>query len=465
MQPENQTHYAIAKVSEATRVLSLAVQELPVMRSKLASLMEVKKERAKGIYDDIQKIRLKLIESLTLAFLSLEEMEEAELAAYTSKLIGSVKAFNIMTPDYTKFCDVLSGYMKQLPTESQTTNARIIGRLMNRVKLGYYPTDLEHIGHIERAIEFPQGVTTNLFDPCCGCGLALRTLANGNNCYAYGVELDEMRADEAQSRLHRVGFGSFFYSRISHEAFHAILLNPPYLSVLSENGQNFRSEKRFLADSICHLMIGGLLIYIVPYYRLTEDVCRVLSDNFRDIGIWKFYGDEFKKFKQVVIMGVRQKRESNVEKAVELSSLSFQIEKVPELNFIPDGRYTLPKEPKKVETFKGAEFNVAELAEQLKNSKSFAKLFQKNKLDDMSKRPLLPLSIGQVGLIGGSGLINGLVECETPHIIKGRIIKETRKREEAAENNKGNTVDTVCETTTNKMIFNILTPFGFKSLS
>ena len=34
-----------------------------------------------------------------------------------------------------------------------------------------------------RAIRFPDGVTTNLFDPCCGCGKALRQLAQGNNCY------------------------------------------------------------------------------------------------------------------------------------------------------------------------------------------------------------------------------------------------------------------------------------------
>lgn len=87
-----------------------------------------------------------------------------------------------------------------------------------------------------RGIRFPDGVTTNLFDPCCGCGKALRQLAQGNNCYAYGVELDESRAEEAQTRLHRVGFGSFFYSRISHEAFHLLFLNPPYLSVINESG-------------------------------------------------------------------------------------------------------------------------------------------------------------------------------------------------------------------------------------
>lgn len=53
-------------------------------------------------------------------------------------------------------------------------------------------------------------------------------------------------------------------------------------------------------------------------------------------------------------------------------------------------------------------------------------LFAKSKLDREPKSPPLPLSIGQAGLIGGSGLINGLMECDYPHIIKGRIVKEKR---------------------------------------
>ena len=328
--------------------------------------------------------------------------------------------------------------------------------------MGYYPTDLEHIGHIERVIAFPEGVVTNLLDPCCGCGLALRSLAEGNNCYPYGVEMDESRAEEAQTRLHRVAFGSFFHSNISHEAFHAMLLNPPYLSVLGENGQNFRSEKRFLTDSIYHLMYGGLLIYIVPYYRLTEDVCGVLCANFTDISVWRFYGEEFKKFKHVAVFGLRKKRESDPEQAAELAGSMFSIEDIPELNAIPNARYPLPDTPAKVNIFKGAVFNVAELAEQLKSSNSFKKLFQKSKLDDMAKRPLLPLNIGQVGLIGGSGLINGLVECASPHIIKGRIIKVTNKKEEDSDDGESIT-ETV--TVTNKMVFNLLTPYGFKSLA
>lgn len=147
---------------------------------------------------------------------------------------------------------------------------------------------------------------------CCGRGKALRQIAQGNNYFTYGVELDESRAEEAQTRLHRVGFGSFFYSRVSHEAFHPLFLNPPYLSVLNENGGRSRHEKKFLIESLCHLMDGDLLIYIIPYYRLTSDICRVLCDSFDDLSVWRFTDGEFKRFKQVAVLGKRKRRDADL---------------------------------------------------------------------------------------------------------------------------------------------------------
>ena len=107
----------------------------------------------------------------------------------------------------------------------------------------------------------------------CGEGLALAAFAEEEKAVTYGIELDEARAEEAQTRLKRVGFGSFFHSRISAGAFQALFLNPPYLSVISEFGSR-RMEKAFLADSLRLLADGGLLIYIIPYYRATPDVCQ-----------------------------------------------------------------------------------------------------------------------------------------------------------------------------------------------
>ncbi|MCL2047390.1 MAG: DUF6094 domain-containing protein [Defluviitaleaceae bacterium] len=487
----NETPYAVAKLGESARIIKQSINELPLLRRRLEKNKSVKL-KAREIYGDLQNQYRRLINAFDTVALSLLEAEHDEMASHSVKLSQAVRAFNPMTPDYTKLCAALSGYLSKLPlsdlneasdilnisandsasaNEAQTTNARIIGRLMNNVRMGYYPTCTENLAHIVRGISIPEGVTVNILDPCCGCGIALNSVAEGvaaggNDCKTYGIELDSFRAEEALTRIDRVGFGSFYYSRISNEAFHAMLLNPPYLSVMTEGGSNTRSEKRFLVDSISNLMMGGLLIYIIPYYRLTADICRLLCDNFNDIRVLKFTSNEFKKFKQVAVLGTRVKRRDGSDMVSALSALALSPDTIPEITKLQSGYYQLPSIQKEVALFKGAQFNVAELAEQLNKSKSFSRLFQRSELDKTEKRPLLPLSIGQIGLVGGSGLINGLVECDTPHIIKGRIVKEKRVRESENFNGRGDLMSTtLTEVISNKLIFNLLTPNGFRTLT
>ena len=280
------------------------------------------------------------------------------------------------------------------------------------------------------------------------------------------MELDGARADEAQTRLHRVGFGSFFFSQVSANAFHLLFLNPPYLSVLNESGGRARHEKRFLIESLGTLALGGLLVYVIPYYRLTPDICRVLTDNFENLSLWRFTDAEFKKFKQAAILGTRKKRDVVPQDTQWLEGFSTHPGSIPCLTELPEGRYALPAKPLEVKTFRGEKFNKKELERQLGRSDSFQRMMARSELDSGVKRPPLPLSISQIGLIGGSGLINGLIECDTPHVIKGRIVKVTRNETEEQFDAKGrHTGAELHETITNKMIFNILTPNGFKALT
>ena len=199
-------------------------------------------------------------------------------------------------------------------------------------------------------------------------------------------------------------------------------------------------------------------MYIIPYYRLTYDICRVLCDNFQNISVYRFLNDEFKKYNQIVVFGTKKKKDDGSELAEKLSQYAMLPDKIPMIDTIKPEMYALPDVPKNVEIFKGAKFNLGELQRQLAKSKSINMLFEKSKIDAMEKRPLLPLNIGQVGLIGGSGLINGYVDCENPHVIKGRVIKEIKKYEDEATN-------TLTETRVNRMLFNVLTPDGLKRLA
>lgn len=460
-------YYATETLKAARENILRGAGLLLVSRAKVEKYREGDQARARDAYTELQKAQTGLLQALRDARLSLLEMEEYGGANLAAKLSSGLAGFDLMSTTYKPVYEALTAFAEKLPDgSSQRASAAVIGRLMNNVKMGYYPTDPDNIGHILRGICFPAGVTTNLFDPCCGCGKALRQLAQGNNCFTYGMELDEYRAADAQSRLHRVGVGSFFHSRVSSEAFHAMLLNPPYLSVLNETGGRTRHEKRFLVDSMAHVMPGGLLIYIVPYYRLTADVCRILSDNFSDLSVWRFTDGEFQKFKQAAVLGLRKRRGEDPEAAQMLERSAIDPAKMACITELQKGRYPLPAIPRTVDLFKGERFNELELEQQLRRSDSFQRLLAKKELDCANKHPLLPLSIGQVGLIGGSGMINGLIDCDTPHIIKGRIVKVRRVEAEDQFSSRGiHMGQEIKEVISNKMIFNILTPDGFRALT
>ena len=462
---QTQKPYALDQLTQLQSQIMQSAQGMVVQRARIEKYRQSNLAAARDTYTELERIRAHLVERLTASQLFLLEMEEYPLASAAEQLRRGLADFQLMSTGYMPVYEALAKFTASFPT-GQKTNAAIVGRLMNNIKLGYYPTDPDNISLILRGIHFPEGVTTNLFDPCCGCGKALRQLAQGNNCYAYGVELDESRAEEAQTRLHRVGFGSFFHSRISHEAFHLLFLNPPYLSVINENGGRSRHEKRFLIESIPTLMYGGLLIYVIPYYRLTPDICRVLVDNFDGLTVWRFTDSEFKKFKQVAVLGIRKKRDTELQDTLWLEQLACSPAGIPLLTQLPESRYALPAQPMTVNTFKGERFNQKELEQQLRKSDSFAQMMARSELDSGVKHPLLPLSISQIGLIGGSGMINGLIECDTPHIIKGRIVKVVRTESEEKFSARGNHMGSeIRETITNKMIFNVLTPNGFKALT
>lgn len=460
-----QKPYALDQLALLQSQIMQSIQGMVVLRARIEKHRQSDMAAARDTYTELDRTRGHLTEQLSKSELFLLEMEEYPLARAADQLRRGLAGFNLMSMGYKPIYEALGKFTASFPT-GQKTSAAVVGRLMNNIKLGYYPTDPDNISLILRGIQFPEGVTTNLFDPCCGCGKALRQLAQGNNCYAYGVELDESRAEEAQTRLHRVGFGSFFYSHISHEAFHLLFLNPPYLSVINEGGGRSRHEKRFLIESIPTLMYDGLLIYVIPYYRLTPDICRILADNFDELTIWRFTDSEFKKFKQVAVLGIRKRRSMESQDAFWLEQYAYEPASIPLLSQLPESRYTLPAQPLTVGVFKGERFNQKELEQQLKKSDSFAQMMARSELDSGVKRPLLPLSISQIGLIGGSGMINGLIACDTPHIIKGRIVKVVRTESEEKFNYRGDHMGSeIKETISNKMIFNVLTPNGFKALT
>lgn len=431
--------------------------ELPAARRRYDRALATDRSKIAETLADLKRLVDRLSNTLLSAAQALAEMDREAMVATTNQFREILLHYDYLgVSSYDSLCSAISSYVERIKPEGDTINKAHLGRLMNRVQMGYYPTDLDHVEYIKRAIVFPE-TTVNVLDPCCGEGLALSRLVAGQDARSYGVEIDNTRAQEAFGRLTRVGFGSYFFSRISLNAFHCLFLNPPYLSVPCEMGSR-RLEKAFLADCLRHLMYGGLLIYIIPGYRLTLDIAYVLTSNFEDLQIYRFLPSIYNEFGQIVVLGKRIPHSVRMDLANQLVQMVVEPKKLPMLDTLPAQSILMPPFPQDISLFKGAEFNMTELILQLHQSKSIKALFQKSALDTRERRPPLPLSISHMGLVGASGHINGYVPGEAPHVIKGRVVRETKSyfNQTAAE---------MIRTTSNRLIFKILTPNGMKSLT
>ena len=144
-------YYVLDKFAEMDRNLTGIIQTMPIKRKAL----DIYKERgnircAKEMLSDLEKIKGELIDTVRNLGLLFSECEMKDGADFSNMLFGSLGAFNILTPDYTKLISALEALIEKIP-HSEKVNASIIGRLMNNVKMGYYPTDISHVKKIKNA--------------------------------------------------------------------------------------------------------------------------------------------------------------------------------------------------------------------------------------------------------------------------------------------------------------------------
>lgn len=198
---ETQRPYALDQLTQLQSQIIQSAQGMVVQRARIEKYRQSDLVAARDTYTELEQIRRNLTEQITAAQLFLLEMEEYKLASMAGQLCWGMSGFNLMSTGYKPIYEVLSKFAAAFPT-GQKTNAAVVGRLMNNIKLGYYPTDPDNISLMLRGIRFPDGVITNLFDPCCGCGKALRQLAQGNNCYGNltQAEYDRLREYREQCR-------------------------------------------------------------------------------------------------------------------------------------------------------------------------------------------------------------------------------------------------------------------------
>ncbi len=153
--PQQETLFAAENLSEARNAILRGSAELLPCRAKVEKYHEADLRRARACYEELVKARKRLLAALGSVRLALLEIEEYVLAKTAGKLLTGLAGFNLMSRAYKPVYEALRGFAEKLPERPDTVNAQVIGRLMNQVRMGYYPTDPENISHILRGIRFP----------------------------------------------------------------------------------------------------------------------------------------------------------------------------------------------------------------------------------------------------------------------------------------------------------------------
>lgn len=319
-------------------------------------------------------------------------------------------------------------------------------RLASIAKAGFYPTPervVEWIGNLLLPSNqvLPSGERGRLLDPCSGEGIAAQHLANLWNLEAYGIEIDAERARASAERLHKVLNLDYAAARIPTHAFQVLYLNPPYSPDESEAK---RAEYRFLRDTGKWLQPRGILIYIIPQYRLDARMARHLATYYRELTAYRFPDPEYADFSQMVVFGIAR-QEPVFDESVALKLLQQcrgQLEILPEQTI---ERYEIPPPLETRFHFRGNQIDPDEaLNEALRvgvwHTHEWKQWLEPPQTFD-ALQPLMPLKKGHLAMLIAAGLLQNLVlEKETATfnrtslLIKGRTYKVAEEVEGEDEN-------------------------------
>lgn len=282
----------------------------------------------------------------------------------------------------------------------------------------------------------------------------------------YAVDRDKSIPKSVKDNLTRTIYGDLKGSNISNEAFDVVMCSPKYtFERVMENNVYVKEEREMLKKALNYLRFGGFLIYTIPVTHLYSEICSILGRGITDIDI-RVDDNRF-----VYITGYKVhplKRDEKNREEIESTLKNLMLEyMLPKYNISNEYKeITLPDNILEIKTFRGSELDEDEFNEMYEMSNSTLEFWRKHKAlrNVEEKYPLLPFSVGQIGLILTSGCLDGVIDegdgfC---HAVKGRVIKVEES------NTEYNAKDLMATTTTinsNRVQINMFLPDGtYKSL-
>ena len=254
---------------------------------------------------------------------------------------------------------------------------------------------------------------------------------------------------------------------ISKNVFDVVLTTP---QILLDDDDIFKKTNRyeFFNKAISYLRPEGVLIAGIPFYRLSDYFSLLILKNLESVQLVPAEKD------LVYIVGKKRTTKLNNKDihADELEKIKNIILEFEDIRNNEDEKeyacLTLPKGSLEVEKFRGGAITDHEITQVYSSTQTMNDFLNDQEINltgIKTQRPLLPFTVGQIGLILTSGFLDGIIDEGNgyKHVVKGRVRKFTENDVEIEHGKNKMNVD---EVTGNRVEINLFLPDGtFKALA
>lgn len=320
----------------------------------------------------------------------------------------------------------------------------------NDANRGYFPTSLEVVKMEMSLIDLSEIETNSEITVCDltgGDGEQLKTMYDylrekGLNPMAYYNEVTKERHNIALKNFRHVeNFNlinaDFFNLKVRNEnskrTFTIIRNNPPY-TYMDWKGLSIRAEDIFFTRNAELNVEGGIQIFELPIHQLIEQksLIRKIFFRYENVHIFKFPKEEFEKFKQACVIGIKKKNNSNENELAELWRERLKLDMIQSLDEVEEPvvalsqsaiNKTLPivlyRDGKVTdETLtNGFDAVYGELLAEAKNHKQYIEINKESKIPIIEQLP------GHIALDIYSGMYDGLIGDV---LVKGGVNKSIK---------------------------------------
>jgi hypothetical protein len=344
--------------------------------------------------------------------------------------------------------------------------------------LGFYPKqhqfdytsatilEDEDLRNIGRCFKTQTNRPINFLDARCADGYNSSEIKKYSleNINLYGMEKNPSLANRAKDKecFTKIAKGGLTGAKCSNDVFDVALLIPTLqytADITPMQTLKPRKEVEEFKQVTKYVREDGILIMILPYYRLTSQMCTLIAKNYKDVSI----GEVRKWNDLLMIVGKKVVGDNELDEQTYnlLRTASLQRPTATQEELILN-EYVLPIDLLEVSMFRGSVLDQEDINDIINESNLYESFFNKqsNTADSFdNQQPLLPFNIGQIGLVLTSGCLDGEIEELNGqyHVIKGMVKKEA-VTVDVETDKKG---ETETKTTyTNKVQINLITPDG-----